>query len=216
MRNTRLVSINNIPMVIYESPECISDDIVKYNQFWEFELYKEWERYFPTKGLMLDIGANIGSHCLQFSQKDITIWAFELHHQNFSLLKQNCKNYPSIKCFNVGVGSNTSIVKYNDGHFSNSGVVKLDAYGSNDNIVIAIDDLKIEEELTFIKIDIEGHELSAFEGMRNTLLKHKPMIWVEDLNNNAKEYLKDLGYVILKSKEETFDYLLVFNNNYGK
>ena len=86
---------------------------------------------------------------------------------------------------------------------------------SNDNIVIAIDDLKIEEELTFIKIDIEGHELSAFEGMRNTLLKHKPMIWVEDLNNNAVEYLKDLGYVILKSKEETFDYLLV-NNNYGK
>jgi len=42
------------------------------------------------------------------------------------------------------------------------------------------------------------------------------MIWVEDLNNNAVEYLKDLGYVILKSKEETFDYLLVFNNYYAK
>ena len=216
MINTRLVSINNTPMVIYESPECISDDIVKYNQFWEFELFNQWERYFPTKGLMLYIGANIGSHCLQFIKKDITIWAFELHHQNFSLLKLNCKNYSSIKCFNVGVGSNTSIIKYNDGHLSNSGVVKLDAYGNNDNIVIAIDDLKIEEELTFIKIDIEGHELSAFEGMRNTLLKYKPMIWVEDLNNNAVSYLKDLGYKILKSKEETFDYLLVFNNNYGK
>ena len=59
-------------------------------------------------------------------------------------------------------------------------------------------------------------KLSAFEGMRNTLLKYKPMIWVEDLNNNAVSYLKDLGYKILKSKEETFDYLLVFNNYYGK
>ena len=30
-RDTRLFSINNIPLLIYDSPECISDDIVKYN-----------------------------------------------------------------------------------------------------------------------------------------------------------------------------------------
>jgi FkbM family methyltransferase len=159
---------------------------------------------------MLDIGANIGSHCLQFirDREDLKIWAFELHHENFSLLKENCKPYFNIKCFNVGVGSNTSVVTYNDGHASNSGVVKLDSYGNNDNIVIAIDDLKIEEKISFIKIDIEGHELSAFEGMKNTLLKHKPMIWVEDLNNNAVNYLEGLGYNIIKSKEETFDFLM--------
>lgn len=162
-----------------------------------------------TEGLMLDIGANIGSHCLQFTRdRAINIIAFELHHENFSLLKQNCKNFDNIKCFNVGVGSTTSMITYNDGHASNSGVVKLDSYGFNDNIVIALDDLKFDEKINFIKIDIEGHELSAFEGMKNTLIKHKPMIWVEDLNNNAVKFLQDLGYEIIKSKPDTFDFLM--------
>jgi len=56
IRETRIVSIHNTPMVIFEGPECISDDIVKYNNFWEFELFNKWKEYFPTTGLMLDIG----------------------------------------------------------------------------------------------------------------------------------------------------------------
>ena len=40
-RETRIVSIHNTPMVIFESPECISDDIVKYNDFWEFEIFNK-------------------------------------------------------------------------------------------------------------------------------------------------------------------------------
>jgi len=44
---------------------------------------------------------------------------------------------------------------------------------------LKIDDLKIEGKLDFIKIDIEGHEPSAFIGMKETLKKHKPVILIE-------------------------------------
>jgi FkbM family methyltransferase len=216
IRETRIVSIHGVPMMIFEGPECISDDIVKYKNFWEYELFDEWKHYFPSQGLMFDIGANIGSHTVQFKSHfpNLKIWAFELHPDNYRVLNYNTKRYSDVKAFNVGIGSRASIVSFNDGHFSNSGVVKLDAKGNNSNIIIALDDLlgcdELNEKVTFIKLDIEGHELSALEGMTNLLKKDRPLIWLEDLTNSvAINYLKRLGYIILEKQESTSDYLMI-------
>jgi len=215
IRETRMVNIKGVPMQIFEAPECISDDIFKYNDFWEFELFNKWKEYFPYNGLMIDIGANIGSHCLQFKHNfpDLKIWAFELHPENYKLLKANVKAYDDVHAFNVGIGSRASIISFNDGHYSNAGVVRMDADGLNKNIIIAIDDiLDCDEQklpITFIKLDVEGHELSALEGMKKTLLKYKPLIWIEDLTDSvAINYLMNLGYNIIQKEESTSDYLM--------
>ena len=63
--------------------------------------------------------------------------------------------------------------------------------------------------MSFIKIDIEGHEYSAFEGMSNLLNKDKPMIWLEDNSKDAVSYLESLGYNILEKNESTNDYLMI-------
>ena len=88
MRSTKIISIKGNPMVIFDSPEMISDDIVKHNNFWEFELFNKWQNFFPKEGLMLDIGANIGSHCVQFKHHfpDLEIYAFEPYLENYQLL----------------------------------------------------------------------------------------------------------------------------------
>jgi FkbM family methyltransferase len=210
-RDTRLISINNIPLVIYDSPECISDDIVKYNNFWEFELFNKWKHYFPTKGLFFDIGANIGNHCVQFKYHfpNIEIWAFEPYLENYLLLKQNTKLYNDVKCFNIGIGSNNSIVHFSDGSPENSGVVHIVNQSNNVNLVLKLDSLLLDKPVSFIKIDIEGHEYSAFEGMLNLIKKDKPMIWLEDNNYDAVPYLKSLGYNILEKNELTNDYLMI-------
>jgi FkbM family methyltransferase len=211
-RDTRMVSIQGVPMMIYESPECISDDIVKYGNFWEFELFNKWLKYFPTDGLYLDIGANIGSNTLQFKKNlpNVEIWAFEIDFNNFKLLKQNLKSFPNLFCFNIGVGSNTSLVNFNDGHHSNSGVVSIATDGVNQNLVMKLDNLDIQgRNLTFIKLDIEHHELAALEGMEKLILTHKPIIWVEDFTGLARKFLTNLGYEIVESVEETNDYLLI-------
>ena len=64
-RDTRLVSIHGVPMKIFETPECISDDIVKHQDFFEFEIFNRWKDFFDTSGYILDIGANIGNHVLR-------------------------------------------------------------------------------------------------------------------------------------------------------
>ena len=213
MRSTRIISIKNTPMVIFDAPECISDDIVKYNNFWEFELFNKWKHYFPKEGLMLDIGANIGSHCVQFKHHfpNLEIYAFEPFKENFDVLIQNTKQYKDVKCFNVGVGSRTSIVHFNDGHAQNSGVVHIVNNSNNPNIVLSLDDLTLPK-VSFIKIDVEGHELSCMQGMTRLLLDQKPLIWLEENNigdYRVIPYLEKLGYKMLDQQKETKDYLMI-------
>jgi|TARA_R110000772_G_scaffold54045_1_gene123403 FkbM family methyltransferase len=213
MRSTKIVSIKNIPMVIFDSPECISDDIVKYNNFWEFKLFDRWKDNFPKEGLMLDIGANIGSHCVQFKYHcpNLEIYAFEPFKENFDVLIQNTKQYKDVKCFNVGVGSRTSIVHFNDGHAQNSGVVRVVRDSNNPNIVLSLDNL-ILPKVSFIKIDVEGHELACMQGMTHLLKKDKPLIWLEENNTGNQRvipYLENLGYKILEEEKLTNDYLMI-------
>ena len=211
-RETRLVSIQGVPMVIYDSPECISDDIVRYNNFWEFELFQKWFKYFPKDGLYFDIGANIGSNSLQFKKNlpNIEIWGFEIDFNNFSLLRQNFKTFPDMFCFNIGVGSNTSLVNFTDFSLSNSGVITVTSDGNNQNLVMALDTINLsDKKLTFIKMDIEGHEISALQGMVNLILTHNPIIWIEDLSGLGREFLINIGYEMVESVEETSDYLFI-------
>jgi len=213
MRSTKVISIKNTPMVVFDSPECISDDIIKYNNFWEFELFNKWKHYFPKEGLMLDIGANIGSHCVQFKHHfpNLEIYAFEPFKENFDVLIQNTKQYKDVKCFNIGVGSRTSIVHFNDGHAQNSGVVHIVNNSNNPNIVLSLDDLTLPK-VSFIKIDVEGHELSCMQGMTRLLLDQKPLIWLEENNigdYRVIPYLEKLGYKMLDQQKETKDYLMI-------
>ena len=209
-RNTKLINIQNNPMIIFDTPEYISDEITKHNNFYEYEIFNKWKQHFPIEGLFFDIGSNIGNHCLQFINyaSNIEIWAFEPYLENYLLLKQNTKSYDNIKCFNIGVGSRTSIVHFSDGSYENSGVVKVVDQSNNTNIVLKLDDLLTEKPVSFIKIDIEGHECAAFEGMLNLLKKDKPMIWLEDFTEEAVLYLQSLGYQILDS-EVGSNYLMI-------
>ena len=210
-RNTRLVSIKNNPMLIFESPEVISDDIVKYNNFWEYEVFDKWKKHFPREGLMLDIGANIGAHCVQFKHHfpDIKIWAFEPFPPNYELLSKNIETLDNVHGFSLGVGSGNSMVYLGNEYSQNCGSVMVVGKEQSfskpySNMVIALDTITFPEAVKFIKIDIEGHEYSAFEGAKKLITKDKPLIWLEDHTKPigdgvAIRYLKNLGYEILES-----------------
>ena len=59
-------------------------------------------------------------------------------------------------------------------------------------------------KIDFIKCDVEGFEFNVLLGAEKTLLKYKPLIFVEVFANNKDkvfEYLNNLGYAVIK----TFD-----------
>ena len=65
------------------------------------------------------------------------------------------------------------------------------------------------QNISFIKIDIEGHELSAIEGSIKTIIKNKPVIWIEDFTEKTVNYLiNNLNYKI-QVKGTYKNYLLI-------
>ena len=204
MRNTRFVNFDGVKMMLFESPEIISDQIFLKRNFYEYELFDKWKDCFPNDGLMLDIGANIGNHSLMYNHffPNLEIWAFEPILENFILLKQNTENIPNILSFNVGVGSRTGVVNFEIDSANNSGSCKISSVLGNQNMIIALDDVEFhDKKISFIKLDVEGHELSCIEGMKNLLYKHKPLIWIEDYKeaaklegNNSIKLLMEYGY----------------------
>lgn len=222
MKQNRLVSIENQPMVIYEGPEIISDHLYNKNKFYESDIFEKWINYFPSSGLMLDIGANIGNHVVMFKNTfpHLKIWAFEPILDNFLLLNLNSKRYKDVSVFNVGIGAKTSAVNFDISEISrNSGTSKVTSIPGYQNLVIALDDMKFpDEQIKFIKIDVEGHEHACFEGMMNLLVKHKPVIWAEDYNeiyksktNNSIDLLKRIGYEVIDFEHEA-NFLLTYKH----
>lgn len=223
MKDTRLISISGQPMLLYESPEIISDHIRHHNQYYEFDIFDGWRHHFPTDGLMLDLGANIGNHALMFKNSfpDLEIWSFEPMLENFLLLKANTKNFKDIISINIGVGSRTDVVNFDLTEFTsknNSGAIRISKTKGNQNLVIALDDISFEnKKITFVKIDVEGYELSCVEGMVNLIKQHKPAFWVEDYNhaygltNSSVNLLQQLGYEIIDFKPDA-NYLLKIKN----
>jgi len=212
-RENRIVSIEGMPMIVHGT-DVISDEIVKTNNFWESDIFYSWKPYFPQEGLMLDLGANIGNHSLMFHKNfpNLNIWAFEMTFQSFNLLKANTENYPKITCFNVAVSDKMKFIKYSDHTDFNIGGIYAQENGTYTNLAIPLDSLEINEPLTFVKIDVEGYELTVFNGMKNLIINHKPLIWLEDYNGEAIQFLKDLGYEVVEYLERTKDYLLRFNS----
>lgn len=229
---TKVVTVEGMDMIIFEN-EFISDHIVRDGKFWEYHIMDKFINNFdfPKDGLMLDIGANIGNHCLMFRKNfpDLKIWAFEMSYINFSLLYKNLLPHKDFKCFNVAVSDETKIISYKDSEDNNYGGISVHSLdsGTHFNISVPLDALTFPEPVSFIKIDIEEHEIYAFQGMKNLLLRDKPLIWTEDWikfgkitghfeNPNSEnkpssvEYLMDLGYEIID--EYRADFLMKFKD----
>jgi FkbM family methyltransferase len=206
--NYRHITIGDVTMCLYGEQDSISDDIIRDNNFWEHDRFEAWKHHFPTSGFMLDIGGNIGNHCLMFhnSFPELKIWAFEMSFKNFDLLKKNIAPYPQITGFNVALSDATKVIQYDDSIDHNNGGIGIKSEGAHSNLAIPLDSLNITEPVSLIKIDIEGHEIQAYNGMKNILLKDKPLIWAEDWvqsghwqGESSVQYLLDMGYEIIEN-----------------
>ena len=76
----------------------------------------------------------------------------------------------------------------------------LKNFNSVDNIVT--------DEVTFIKMDIEGAELKALEGARNTVKKYKPKLYVCAYHRN-----EDMFTIPFKIKELYEGYKIYFRQH---
>lgn len=151
---------------------------------------KEYElnQYFPEdiisvveNEVFVDCGAYQGETLLAFSdylnKNGIKEWqraiAFEPEPDNIAEMKKNIAHLSNVQFEQTGVYSESKVLFMNSGDGSNSSI--SDA-GDISIEVQSIDDVLDGEKATFIKMDIEGSEMEALRGSKNTILKYKPKL----------------------------------------
>ena len=193
--------------------------ISHYGKYEETEA-KIMEQKMSEGDIVIDAGANIGLHTLNMAKivgKTGKVFAFEPEITNFEILKKNIKlnNYTNIFAEHKAVGEKDGIATlYRSNH---PGMHKIDSepQHSKDKLNVDIINLDnffnknhIQPKIDFIKIDVEGFELSVLKGMKNILKNNKNIKILLELSHN-KLHEEDLEY---NSKyEELLDFLESFN-----
>ncbi len=114
--------------------------------------------------IVLDLGASIGYYTLLFSKlvgSQGKVYAFESNYDRFDILKKNVRinKYINVVLENKAVSNkNGEAIIFHQ----KAQTIKLDDYFKT----------KTDKHIDFIKMDIEGHEKHAFEGMKEILSKN--------------------------------------------
>lgn len=134
-------------------------------------------------GVAIDVGAHIGYYSRLLSPLVETVYAFEPDPTNYSYLVQNTKNYSNIVPLNIAVSDASGTQPFflvKNSTFRHS----LIDEGDCESVMVKTVALDGLEELkgrhvSFVKIDVEGHEQSVLAGMRDIIAESRPLVIAE-------------------------------------
>jgi FkbM family methyltransferase len=116
------------------------------------------------------------------------VYSFEPFPQNISLLKINMQNYKDkSKIFENALSDKEGTMPLYNSQAGNFGGFSLHSYSNGSSFivnpsinVITLDSLNLDN-ISMIKIDVENHENEVLEGAKQTILRNKPIIFIENL-----------------------------------
>lgn len=167
----------------------------------EYKLLSDWVHAGET---VLDIGANIGIFTSRLSSlvgETGHVFAFEPMPVTFAFLTSNADMFPhrNITLLNVGA-SETSRLARMEMPLTDTGLMATarasisDENGSIPIYCVRIDSLMIQEAVSFVKIDVEGHEFPVLKGMKELLQRDHPRLIIEGDDPEISSWLQQLGY----------------------
>lgn len=163
----------------------------------------------PRDSIALDVGANIGNHCRFFVPHFSKVIAFEPHPMTATALKANTireTNDGRVRIFAVGLSDTSGKVDFCFDR-SNIGASRIVSSGNESSTQVEvttldslIDDLD-PSKVSFIKIDVEGHESKVIGGAIDFLSKSDAIVATEGwyktyphIGQHVESLLSSLGY----------------------
>lgn len=180
-----------------------------------FDDYYEPDIFMNNKNdVFVDLGAFIGdsifSYINNYGENYKKIYAYEVSKKNFKTLQSNMnsENFSNIILKNKAVGKENGYMFIEEHEDSSS--IKINNVGDENNEVEVVTiDNDIDDDVTFIKMDIEGAEQDAILGCMNTIQKNHPKlaictyhgyddIWkiplmINDIDSSYKFYFRHYG-----------------------
>jgi len=168
----------------------------------EFYLYGGYEREQidlflsmisrDRRGTILDIGANIGTHSLRFSQAFDRVLSFEPNPLVIDRLRGNValNGADNIAVHHVGLGDATADLDLFAPTGGNQGLGTFVTSEQYDLPLTRIGTSRIEAgdayvgdhapgRIDAIKCDVQGFEVQVFRGLQEIIQRDRPILWIE-------------------------------------
>jgi len=143
------------------SPQYFDSDIIKLS---EHEIF-------------VDCGAYIGDTVEEFIRQTKgqykKIYSFEPEEKKQNEFKEKLSRYKNIELFPYGLWNRKKTLSFVS---KDDGTSKVGKNGDIEILVTSIDEELEDVPVTFIKMDIEGSELEALRGAKQTIQRYKPKL----------------------------------------
>ena len=215
------INVSRVNNGIYDV-HVISDDeyigpLISTGHEWDRWMRRDVRRWHVPGTEILDIGANIGYNTMMFSDYGPVVSFEPVFHKIVELnVKSNALRYgvqvipcalsdeKTISTIHIpsrGCESNT-LVNYGGASFN----LGDDMRGEGINAYCErLDDIYTGTP-SFVKIDVEGHELKVLKGAEETLKKHTPTVLIEihdfSEDNEVHKFMMSLGYSMPEKRPE--------------
>lgn len=169
-----------------------------------------------TKGIMFDVGSLDGSSFMPFLLKGWQVYAFEPDNTNYQVISEYLKKWNLKATLTKKAVSNTNETQMFYTSISSRGIPSLLKFNEGQVPSYQVSTIRLQDfiesnkikEIDFLKIDIEGYDLMALEGLDFSKLKPKIiMCEFEDKKTKLLNYTKEDMAHFLKNH----DYLLVYS-----
>lgn len=157
-------------------------------------------------GTFVDIGANVGNHTLYAAlvMKAAKVIAFEPNPPAFNACRYSVllnQLGDRVEVHAVGLSDVDEKAQVSWSGERNLGNTQLET-GAGKLVLKRGDELLANERPSMIKIDVEALEIKVLNGLRKTIARCRPLLFVEvDFANDRafRAYLGEVGYAILKT-----------------
>jgi FkbM family methyltransferase len=183
-----LIEIDGLAMYIFNRPHFIGVHLSGSYEPYTLKLFKDAVRPGAT---VLDIGANIGYFTLVAARQSGAsgrVYAFEPGPENFQVLARNIEinKFRNVTAVPKAVGDRSEIRELVLGEDSDQhslfGPPMVPRTGAVAVECLALDGFLQDSTPDVIKLDVEGNELFALEGMRGILGKSEHLVMFVELN----------------------------------
>lgn len=158
--------------------------------FGERQVYRrntQWEVQYLDSEIMIprehEVFVDGGAYDMQNTREFIDwcgskydeVYAFEPDEDNYQKCLETVQeiNKDNIHVYNAALSATSGTLSFNNGYEDAS---HLDSNGVTTVKAESIDDILNGKPVTYIKLDIEGGELDALKGARNSIKKYKPRL----------------------------------------
>lgn len=145
------------------------------------------DRIVPEGAVTVDVGANCGLYTRKLARLSRQVYAFEPSHQMADLLRRTSASNVSVHEIALSDQTgNAELFIPQDGHEMVYGLASLEpAVGASSKAVASVNvptarlDTIVRQDVAFVKIDVEGHELNVLRGAVELLEHSQPIFLVE-------------------------------------